>query len=71
MDVNDFVIPIRKMGSHELINLGQKLVCDHGGGNEGKQSASHVLVSGAMNGSNVAFAQNVKHGLRVARNKAF
>ena len=59
------------MGSHELVDLEQELLSDHGWGNEGKQSPSHVLVSGAMNGCNVAFAQNVKHRLRIARNKAF
>ena len=59
------------MGSHEIINLGQELLLDDGVANEGEQSAAEVLVRGAVDGGDVAVAEDVEHGLRVARDEPF
>lgn len=56
LNVNDFVLPIAKMGSHETVDLRQQTVPDHVGAHESKQSPSHVPVGEAMNSCNVAFS---------------
>lgn len=71
LNINNFVLPIAEVGSHELINFWQYLVSDIGGVNDGKQCSSHVLVSRAMNCCNVAVSQYIQHGLWVTRNQAF
>lgn len=64
------VSPAAEVGSHELIDLGQEMVPDHGGADQGQQRPSHVPVGGPVDGGNVAFAQYVEHGLRVPGHEA-
>lgn len=59
LDVNDKILPVAEMGSHELINFGKNMVSNHGGADKRKKGTPHVLVSGAMNSSNVAFPKDV------------
>lgn len=56
LNVNDSVLPIAKMGSHENVDLRQQTVPDHVGAHESKQSPSHVPVGEAMDCCNVAFS---------------
>nr|GLL18774.1 hypothetical protein GW17_00050486 [Ipomoea trifida] len=57
--------------SPPVVRVGEELISDHGRADEGQQCPSHVFMSRAMNRCNIAFSQNVKHGLRVSWDKPF
>ena len=59
LDVNDMILPVAKVGSHELINFGKNMGSEDGRTNEGEQGTPHVLVGGTMNSCNVAFPKYV------------
>lgn len=65
------ISPVAEVGSHELIDLEQEMVPDHGGADQGEQCPSHVSVGGSMDRGNVVLAQYVEHGLRVTGHEAF
>nr|GMC67379.1 hypothetical protein Ccrd_022478 [Ipomoea batatas] len=71
LNVDNFAVPGTNVGSHELIDFREELISDHGRADEGQQCPSHVFMSRAMNRCNIAFSQNVKHGLRVSWDKPF
>lgn len=70
LDVDDFATPITEVQSHELIDFRKELVSDYRGTDQAEHGTPHCLVKGTAHGCNVASPQDIKHGLRVARNKA-
>ena len=66
LDVDDAAGPAAEVVAHEGVDLGEQALPERGGADE----AEHDAVERAVHGGDVVAAEDVEHGLRVARDEA-
>lgn len=70
LNVNCSAAPSAEMRPNEGVQLGEELLSDRTGADEGEQRPPHRLVEGTMDGGDVPPPQNIHHRLGVPRNEA-
>ena len=62
--------PSLEVVAHEGVDLGEEAGAERGGADEAEHGAPHDAVERAVHGGDVVAAEDVEHGLRVARDEA-
>jgi hypothetical protein len=70
LDVDSAPCPPVEVGPHEGVDLGEERGADDGGADEREHGAPHGAVERAVHGGDVVGAEDVEHGLGVARDEA-
>jgi hypothetical protein len=70
LDVDSAPCPALEVGPHEGVDLGEERGADDGGADEREHGAPHGAVERAVHGGDVVGAEDVEHGLGVARDEA-